>query len=92
MTSFWCLPTKFLKGASAAAGIALISAIGSSGGFFGPSLIGFLKQTTGSDLGAFLGLAALALVGGLVCAGLRQIAAFKPRSRAIGVAPAIQQT
>ena len=28
MTSFWCVPTKFLKGPSAAAGIALISSIG----------------------------------------------------------------
>ena len=92
MTSFWCLPTKFLKGASAAAGIALISAIGSSGGFFGPSLIGFLKQTTGSDLGAFLGLAALALLGGLVCAGLRQIAVFKPKRGVIGAVPAVQRT
>jgi len=88
LASFWCLPTKFLKGTSAAAGIALISAVGSSGGFFGPSIIGFAKQRTGSDTGAFLALAGLALIGGLVCVGLRQIAVFKPRRRAIGAAPA----
>jgi MFS transporter, ACS family, tartrate transporter len=92
MTSFWCLPTKFLKDASAAAGIALISAIGSSGGFFGPSIIGFVKQRTGNDAGAFLALAGLALIGGLVCAGLRQVAVFKPRRGVIGAAPAIQRT
>jgi MFS family permease len=69
-------PTRLLQGSSAAAGIALVSSIGTSGGFFGPSIIGFLKQTTGSDSGAFLGLAGLALLGALVCLGLRQTAAF----------------
>jgi ACS family tartrate transporter-like MFS transporter len=92
MTSFWCLPTRFLKGASAAAGIALINAIGSCGGFFGSSLTGFLKQATGSDFAAFLGLAGLALVGCLVCIGLRQMPVFKPGRGAFGIAPAIQRT
>jgi MFS transporter, ACS family, tartrate transporter len=81
MSPFWCLPAKFLKGPSAAAGIALISAIGSSGGFFGPSILGFLKQRSGSDAGAFFGLAGLALLGSLVCIGLRQMAVFKPAQR-----------
>ena len=83
MSPFWCLPTKFLKGTSAAAGIALISAIGSSGGFFGPSIIGFLKQRTGGDAGAFFGLAGLAFVGSLVLIGLRQLAVFQPGRRVV---------
>jgi MFS family permease len=91
MTSFWCVPTKFLKGTSAAAGIALISSIGTSGGFFGPSIIGFLKQTSGSDSGAFLGLSGLALLGALVCIGLRQTAAFRPSRRLTGAAPTGQR-
>jgi len=90
MTSFWCVPTKLLKGSSAAAGIALVSSIGTSGGFFGPSIIGFLKQTTGSDSGAFLGLASLALFGAFVCIALRQTAAFSPSRRVIGVPPTSQ--
>ncbi len=90
MTSFWCVPTRLLKGSSAAAGIALVSSIGTSGGFFGPSIIGFLKQTTGSDSGAFFGLACLALLGALVCIGLRQTAAFSPRRRLVGMAPTSQ--
>ncbi len=85
-SSFWCLPTRFLKGRSAAAGIALISAIGNSGGFFGPSIVGFLKQTSGSDSGAFLGLAGLALVAAMVCVGLRRLAVFRPNRRGIGAA------
>ena len=78
LASFWCLPTRFLRGQAAAAGIALISAIGASGGFFGPNLIGVVKQTTGGDAGAFWAFAGLTLVGGLVCIGLRQMAVFKP--------------
>jgi ACS family tartrate transporter-like MFS transporter len=92
MSPFWCLPTKFLKGTSAAAGIALISAIGSSGGFFGPSIIGLLKQKTGGDTGAFFGLAGLALLGSLVCISLRQNAVFKPGKRLVGATPAVRPT
>ena len=90
MTSFWCVPTSLLKGSSAAAGIALISSVGTSGGFFGPSIIGILKQTTGSDSGAFLGLAGLALLGAFACIGIRRMAAFSPRRKVIGVAPSRQ--
>ena len=91
MSSFWCLPTKFLKDTSAAAGIALISAIGASGGFVGPSMIGFLKQTAGGEAGAFFGLAALALVAGLLCIVLRRLAVFRPAPRVIGTAQAIRR-
>jgi MFS transporter, ACS family, tartrate transporter len=90
MSPFWCLPTKFLKGTSAAAGIALISAIGSSGGFFGSSIVGFLKQKTGGDAGAFFGLAALALVGSLVLIALRQMAVFKPSHKIVGPTPGFE--
>jgi MFS transporter, ACS family, tartrate transporter len=76
MASFWCVPEKLFKGSSAAAAIALVSSVGTSGGFFGPSIIGFLKQTSGGDSSAFLGLAGLALFGALVCIGLRQTAAL----------------
>jgi nitrate/nitrite transporter NarK len=56
----------------------LISSIGTSGGFFGPRIIGYFKQLTGVDGGAFLGLAALSLAGILVCLTVRQSTAFKP--------------
>jgi MFS transporter, ACS family, tartrate transporter len=86
MSSFWCLPTRFMQGTSAAAGIALISSIGTTGGFFGPAIIGFLKDTTGSDRGAFFGFAGLALLGALVLFGLRQSAMFRVPVRPMAAA------
>jgi MFS family permease len=74
---FWCLPAKFLKGGSSAVGIALISSVGTTGGFFGPSIVGLLKDLSGSDTGAFVGLAGLALVGTLICLALRHAQAFR---------------
>ena len=76
LAPFWCLPSKFLRGPACAAGIALISMIGTTGGFVGPSLVGILKQVTGGDAGAFVGLAVLSLAGSLVCYRLRRAAAF----------------
>jgi len=45
---FWALPSEFLAGYSAAAGIALISSVGSLGGFVGPYMIGAVAMRTGS--------------------------------------------
>jgi MFS transporter, ACS family, tartrate transporter len=74
--AFWCLPAMLFSGTAAAASIALISAVGASGGFLGPGLIGFVKRSTGSDSGAFLMLAGITTVGCLICIGLRQTARF----------------
>jgi ACS family tartrate transporter-like MFS transporter len=61
---FWAMPTKFLQGTAAAAGIALINSIGNMGGFFGPAVIGSVRSATGSFRGGFLiAGATLALCG-----------------------------
>ena len=44
---FWALPTEFLEGRKAAAGIAAINSIGNLGGFTGPYLIGWAKTSDG---------------------------------------------
>ncbi|MDR5774330.1 MULTISPECIES: MFS transporter [unclassified Caballeronia] len=44
----WAMPSMFLSGAGAAAGIAMINSIGNLGGFVGPFAIGWLKNSTGS--------------------------------------------
>ena len=44
---FWALPTAFLSGTAAAAGIALVAAIGNLGGFVGPAFTGIAEDSTG---------------------------------------------
>jgi D-galactonate transporter len=52
---FWALPTSFLGGTAAAAGIALVNCTGNLGGFFSPTIIGILKTHTGTlNSGLFL--------------------------------------
>ncbi|MBC9821842.1 MFS transporter [Terrabacter sp. MAHUQ-38] len=45
---FWSLPTSFLGGAAAAAGIAVINSVGNLAGFVSPYMIGSIKDSTGS--------------------------------------------
>ena len=45
---FWSLPTSFLGGAAAAAGIAVINSVGNLAGFVSPFMIGAIKDATGS--------------------------------------------
>ena len=55
---FWALSTQFLQGTAAAGGIALINSVGNLGGFFGPPLVGLIKDRTGSNFGGLLLLGA----------------------------------
>ena len=48
MGPFWVLPSEFLTGFSAAAGIALINSVGNLGGLVGPYMIGTIAMRTGS--------------------------------------------
>jgi ACS family tartrate transporter-like MFS transporter len=57
---FWTLPSEFLTGFSAAAGIALINSVGNLGGFVGPYIIGAIAMRTG-NLHAGLALAGVPL-------------------------------
>jgi MFS transporter, ACS family, tartrate transporter len=60
--TFWSLPTATLTGTGAAAGLALINSMGNLGGFAGPSMVGVIREATGSFTAALLFLAgALAL-------------------------------
>ena len=59
---FWSLPTAFLRGDAAAAGIALINATGNLGGFLGPYVMGWMKDATGDYL---IGLRLLATAAAL---------------------------
>src|SRR5436190_1969408 len=51
MSVFWAIPPMLLGGTAAAAGIGLINAVGNLGGFFGPSIMGTLRDATGGYSG-----------------------------------------
>jgi sugar phosphate permease len=59
---FWAIPGSFLSGASAAGGIAAISAMGVTGGFVAPYFIGYMKDFTGGFQTGFLVIAAFGVV------------------------------
>ncbi|WP_163120927.1 MFS transporter [Acinetobacter portensis] len=60
---FWTLPGRFLTGASAAAGIALINSVGNLGGYLGPYGIGLLKEYTGNMAAGLYFLTVVMLFG-----------------------------
>lgn len=63
---FWSLPTAFLGGAAAAAGIAMINSIGNLAGFLSPYMMGWLKQATSSNDAGMYMLAAFLVLGALL--------------------------
>ena len=63
---FWPLPSMFLSGTAAAAGIAAINSIGNLGGIIGPNVVGLIKDSTGSFEAGLYALAAFALLSAVV--------------------------
>jgi len=61
-----------LAGAGMAAGLALVNTCGITGGFFGPSLLGFVEQTTGSTKNGLIIVAALLMLAAFLSTRLRQ--------------------
>jgi nitrate/nitrite transporter NarK len=70
LPTFWTLPTAFLSGPAAAAGIAVINSIGNLAGFAGPFAMGWIRDHTGSYTGGLLLLAALGIIAMGVVLGL----------------------
>ncbi|PYX28265.1 MAG: MFS transporter [Acidobacteria bacterium] len=82
MGPFWAMPTSFLSGAAAAAGIAIINSIGNLGGFFGPLVIGMVRTSTGQFKGGLL------LVSGALAVSkgrAERLRAFCPNTRLVSV-------
>lgn len=80
----WAMPSMFLSGEGAAAGIAAINSIGNLGGFVGPFAIGWLKASTGGYA------AGLYVVGGTLLASALLTLVF--RKSVAASTPAIGQT
>jgi MFS transporter, ACS family, inner membrane transport protein len=62
---FWALPTEYMTGFAAAAGIGLINSLGNLGGFLAPNMRDYFKETVGGNAGLY-SLAVGALVGALL--------------------------
>lgn len=61
---FWAVPTALLSGRAAAGGIALINCVGNLGGYFGPTLLGWVRDGAGNmDAGLYLLAVGLLLMG-----------------------------
>jgi D-galactonate transporter len=62
---FWSLPTAFLSGTGAAAGIAVINSVGNLAGFASPFLVGWLKDTTHNNQTGMFMLAGMLVIGAI---------------------------
>jgi len=62
----WSLPSKFLTGASAAAGLAAINSVGNLGGFIAQNVVPWIRDATGSTIAPMLFLAVCLAAGGLM--------------------------
>ncbi|CNH69622.1 MFS transporter [Yersinia pekkanenii] len=60
---FWSLPTAFLGGTAAAAGIALINSWGNLAGFVAPYMMGYLKDLTQSTTTGMLIISTMLFIG-----------------------------
>ena len=81
----WTLPTAFLTGTAAAAGIALVNSLGNLAGYFGPQVVAWLTQG-GSDYGpALFALGLSMLAPAIVGLALRSQALPPVRSDEHGV-------
>lgn len=68
---FWTLPSLFLTGTSAAAGIAAINSIANLGGFVGPYAIGAINDATGSVYGGLVIIAVVCIIAFIIILNLR---------------------
>lgn len=65
---FWSLPTAFLGGTAAAAGIAAVNSVGNLAGFVSPYVVGWLKDLTDTTAAGMYAVTAALLLGALLVA------------------------
>ena len=79
--AFWPMPSIFLTGTAAAGAIALINATGNLGGYIGPFIVGWIKDSTKSFEAGLYFLAACSLMAAII-AFFAARAAGDPAARA----------
>jgi ACS family tartrate transporter-like MFS transporter len=75
---FWAIPPMFLGGTAAAAGIALINSIGNLGGFVGPTVMGWLRGTSGGYSAGLLVLASVLILEAILVMSLKLPSRWAP--------------
>jgi nitrate/nitrite transporter NarK len=81
MPLFWPLPSAFLAGTAAAAGIGIVNSVGNLGGYVGPNIPIWAKHFS-SDPSA-----ALYLIAGILLVGALLAYFFVPRTLRVRVSP-----
>jgi MFS transporter, ACS family, tartrate transporter len=69
---FWYLPSSFLTGSAAAAGIALVNTLGATSGFAAPYVTGWLLDLTGSPRAGLWVVGVLMLLAATLLLAMRQ--------------------
>jgi ACS family tartrate transporter-like MFS transporter len=64
--AFWPMPSIFLTGTAAAGAIAMINAVGNLGGYFGPVIVGWIRDSTKSFEAGLYFLAACSLMAAII--------------------------
>jgi len=70
---FWTLPAGFLDGTAAAGGIALINSTGNLAGFVGPSVVGLIREATGSFAGGLVAMAVTVMMAGVIAMAMPEV-------------------
>jgi ACS family tartrate transporter-like MFS transporter len=70
---FWTIPTRFLTGVAAAGGLAFINSIATVGGFVGPSLMGWLREFSGSYVIGLVAVAAIMIAATIAAVSLKLV-------------------
>ena len=90
LPNFWTIPSRFLSGAAAAAGIALINTMGNIAGFAAGFVTGWLKDLTGDyyvPMFVVSGLMLLSAVLMVAISSRTHVANFGPVTHDDDVAP-----
>lgn len=80
---FWRLPSAFLSGWAAAAGLAMINSLGNLSGWAAPTLVGKIKQATGDPKWGLIAIGISMLVAAVIVIGL----GAQPKDRQSGAVP-----
>jgi hypothetical protein len=81
----WSLPSSFLSGAGAAAGLAAINSVGNLGGFIAQNVVPGIRDQPGSNEAPMLFLAGSLTVGGLVTFWVQALIRRKRRNAGVAL-------